>query len=140
MPTFNFFPFVVAAMATVAMAASAETRERLCPLDGVQQLRIYEIFDRNKAAFHARFRDHAHRIMKRHGFDIVAFWETRNGANTEFAYLLQWPDEVTMKQRWDAFMADEEWARIKRETGASHGQLVGEIEDRTLRRTDYSPC
>ena len=29
----------------------------------IQQLRIYEIFEKNKAAFHARFRDHAARIM-----------------------------------------------------------------------------
>ena len=36
-------------------------------------------------------------------------------------------------------MADEEWARIKRETGAVHGSLVGGIEDRTLTLTDYSP-
>jgi hypothetical protein len=30
----------------------------------IQQLRIYEIFENNKAAFHARFRDHAARIMR----------------------------------------------------------------------------
>ncbi|MFK4382089.1 hypothetical protein ACVWYQ_001784 [Bradyrhizobium sp. USDA 3397] len=29
----------------------------------IQQLRIYEIFEKNKAAFHARFCDHAARIM-----------------------------------------------------------------------------
>ena len=119
---------------------AARPGERLCPLEGVQQLRIYEIFEGNKAAFHARFRDHAQRIMKRHGFDIIAFWETSHGGRTEFVYLLRWPDEATMKQRWTSFMADEEWSRIKRETGAAHGQLVGDIEERVLRRTDYSPC
>ena len=30
----------------------------------IQQLRTYEIFEKNKAAFHARFRDHAARIMQ----------------------------------------------------------------------------
>jgi hypothetical protein len=109
-------------------------------MTGVQQLRIYEIFDHNKSAFHDRFRDHAKRIMDRHQFDIVAMWETRHSDRTEFVYLLQWPDEQTMKARWSEFMADTEWSRIKRETGAAHGQLVGDIEDRTLRRTDYSPC
>ena len=38
----------------------------------IHQLRIYEIFERNKAAFHARFRDHAMRIMARHNFRILA--------------------------------------------------------------------
>ena len=29
----------------------------------IHQLRIYEIFEHNKAAFHQRFRDHAARII-----------------------------------------------------------------------------
>jgi hypothetical protein len=29
----------------------------------IQQLRIYEISENNEAAFHARFRDHAARII-----------------------------------------------------------------------------
>jgi hypothetical protein len=43
----------------------------------IHQLRIYEIFDENEAIFHARFRDHAARLMRRHGFDIAAMWEAR---------------------------------------------------------------
>ena len=122
---------------TAALLANAEPAK--CPA-GVQQLRIYEIFEGNKAAFHVRFRDHAQPIMKRYGFDIIAMWESRNGGRTEFVYLLQWPDEATMKQRWTQFMADEEWSRIKKEWAAVHGRAVGEIQDRTLKRTDYSPC
>lgn len=105
----------------------------------VHQLRIYEIFDSNKQAFHDRFRDHAMRIMKKYDFDIVAMYEARNGERTEFVYVLEWPDEATMKARWTKFMADPEWSAIKKETAAKHGKLVGEIQDRTLRLTDYSP-
>jgi hypothetical protein len=105
----------------------------------VHQLRIYEIFDHNKQAFHDRFRDHAMRIMKKYDFNIVTMWEAKNGARTEFVYLLEWPDEATMKDRWAKFMVDQEWSAIKKETAAKHGQLVGEIQDRTLRLTTYSP-
>ena len=122
------------------IAAAAAPSERLCPFSGIQQLRIYEIFERNKAAFHARFRDHGQRIMKRHGFDIIVMWESQRPERTEFVYILQWPDEATMKARWAAFMADEEWSQIKRDWAAVHGQAVGDIEERVLRRTDYSPC
>jgi len=38
----------------------------------IHQLRIYEIFDANKKAFHDRFRDHAMRIMAKYDFKIVA--------------------------------------------------------------------
>ena len=96
----------------------------------IHQLRIYEIFDGNKMAFHERFRDHAMRIMARYGFKIVATWESRHHNRTELVYLLEWPDTETMKERW---------AEIKKATAEAHGPLVGDIEDRTLEFTDYSP-
>lgn len=105
----------------------------------IHQLRIYEIFEHNKAAFHERFRDDAARIMKKYDFRIVAMWETKYDGRTEFVYLLQWPDEATMREQWRQFMADQEWSQIKEETGARYGDLVGDIEMRVLRLTDYSP-
>lgn len=127
---------IISKAALVAAALATATPALAEP---VQQLRVYEIFERNKAAFHERFRDHALRIMDRHGFRIVSMWEAKSPTRTEFVYLLEWPDETTMKSAWAAFMADPEWAEIKRQTGARHGQMVGEIEDRTLRLTSYSP-
>ena len=58
----------------------------------------------------------------------------------KFVYLLRWPDEATLDARWAGFMADEEWSRIKDETGAREGRLVGEIENLVLRPVDYSPA
>jgi len=98
----------------------------------IHQLRIYEIFEHNKDAFYRRFREHGARLMRAHGFEIVAAWETRHGQRAEFVYLLAWPDEETMRNAWEKFRADEEWQEIKRLTSAQHGDLVGEIEDRVL--------
>ena len=107
----------------------------------IQQLRICEIFEKNKTAFHARFRDHAARIMRaRYGFHIVAMWETKFSDRTEFAYLLEWPDEGAKAAAWEGFMADSEWSDIKRVTHAEHGLMVGQIEDRLLVPVDYSPA
>jgi heme-degrading monooxygenase HmoA len=104
----------------------------------IHQLRIYEIFGATRAAFHDRFRDHASRIMRRHGFDIRAMWETRQDERTEFVYLLAWPDEAAMKQAWAAFMGDAEWQKIRGETNARQGPLVGAIQDRTLTPVPYA--
>ncbi|MCI0546985.1 MAG: NIPSNAP family protein [Candidatus Rokubacteria bacterium] len=106
----------------------------------IHQLRIYEIFETNRDAFHARFRDHAARLMRQHGFHIVDMWESRSGTRLEFVYLLEWADEAARDAAWKAFMADEEWSAIKRETSARHGSLVGAIVDRSLHRTPYSPA
>ncbi|MCF7223386.1 NIPSNAP family protein [Marilutibacter chinensis] len=127
---------LVTGMASLPAFAGGGDIARAAP---VQQLRIYRVHPGNEQAFHDRFRDHALRIMARHGFDVVATWETEAEDHVEFAYLLEWPDAETMQARWDAFMADEEWAAIKRETGQVHGRFVDGIEDRTLRPTPYSP-
>ena len=105
----------------------------------IHQLRIYEIFERNKAAFHARFRDHAMRIMRTYGFEFVAIWESGTNERTELVYILSWPDVATKEAAWKRFMADQEWKDIKRATAAEHGDLVGEIEDRLLVPTVYTP-
>lgn len=129
--------FLSALTLIAAFAAPATTVE--ADSTPVHQLRIYEIFDSNKTAFHDRFRDHAARIMAKYDFRIVAMWESKFENRTEFVYLLQWPDEATMKDRWAKFMADEEWARIKKETSEKDGKFVGAIQDRTLAPVPYSP-
>jgi CBS domain-containing protein len=86
-----------------------------------------------------RFRDHAARIMRNYGFNIVAMWEAKTERRTEFVYLLAWPDETAKSAAWAEFMADEEWTEIKQVTSAEHGKLVGMIEDRVLVPTRYSP-
>ena len=105
----------------------------------IHQLRFYAIFEHNKTAFHERFRDHAWRIMGRYGFRVLAFWESRSSERTEFIYLLEWDDEAQLEQAWAAFLADEEWKEIKRVTAARHGDLVGEVTERRLTPTSYTP-
>ncbi|MDF1794882.1 MAG: NIPSNAP family protein [Thalassobaculaceae bacterium] len=106
----------------------------------IHQLRIYEIFDATRSAFHGRFRDHAARLMRAHGFDIRGMWECRNGGRLEFVYLLAWKDEAALETAWTSFISDPEWSRIKQETGATAGgPLVGAIEDRRLVATAYDP-
>lgn len=129
----------IVVMNTTAGLSQPSSKDAKAVTSVIHQLRIYEIFDSNKMAFHERFRDHAMRIMARYGFKIVATWESQYHNRTELVYLLEWPDTETMKERWAAFMADQEWAEIKKMTAEAHDPLVGDIEDRTLELTDYSP-
>ncbi len=61
------------------------------------------------------------RIMSRYDFKIVAMWESRDKDRNEFVYLLERLNEATMKARWASFMADKEWAEIKRAMAAQLG-------------------
>ena len=104
----------------------------------INQLRIYEIPVENRGPFHDRFRDQATPIFERHGFRIQAMWESERDGKVYFIYLLAWRDEAEMKACWAAFMADEEWAEIKRVTAAKHGNFVNGIEEFVLNPTPYS--
>jgi hypothetical protein len=65
---------IVILTVSVIVGSSASASE---PQKVIHQLRIYEIFDNNKEAFHDRFRDHAMRIMAKYDFKIVATWESK---------------------------------------------------------------
>ena len=105
----------------------------------IHQLRIYELTKENSEHFHIRFRDHAARIMKNYGFNIVALWESEFEDTIEFVYLLEWESPEALKAGWDQFMKDSEWKNIKKRTSAKYGSFVENITDRKLLLRDYSP-
>ena len=62
--------------------------------------------------------------MRKYDFTIIDMWEARSRELTEFVYILRWPDEKSIHEKWTAFMADREWAAIKERTAAEHGSMV----------------
>lgn len=104
----------------------------------LHQLRIYQIKPQLKEAFDKRFREHAVRIMKSHGFVIVAMWFSKFEDKTEFVYILKWQNEETMRKQWEAFMADAEWEEIKRKSRDEYGEMVlSKQRDQILKATDW---
>ena len=103
------------------------------------QLRIYEVAADRREAFHARFRDHAMRIMARYGFEIVALWESTSVTDFELVYLLRWPDAETMERCWREFLADPEWIGIKQRMDEDIGEPVRKVTSRVLDALPYSP-
>lgn len=104
----------------------------------INQLRIYDVPPENEGPFLDRFRDHAVRLMQTHGFRLQAMWTEETRDRLRFVYLLAWRDAAEMKDCWAAFMADAEWARIKKETSTQHGTFVLGIEDIVLTPTAFS--
>lgn len=121
------------------IATSVVKAQNVTQITPVYQLRIYEIFEKNKDVFHERFRDHAMRIMKKYNFKIMSIYESKSDKKTEFVYFLEWPDQNTMKKAWDGFKADKEWIEIKKQYTEKYGDVIGNVEDRVLTKVDYSP-
>jgi len=105
----------------------------------IHQLRIYEVSADKREVFHNRFKNHALRIMKRYGFEVIGLWESRSVMNFEFVYILRWPDVATMERQWALFLKDEEWIAIKKKTLSETGEPVLKVTGRLLEELDYSP-
>ena len=67
--------------------------------------------------------------------DSTAILSSTDGKG-ELWYVVEWPDEATMKAAWDDFRANPEWIATKKATEAD-GPLVASLQNMTLRRASY---
>lgn len=88
----------------------------------------------------ARFRDHAMRLLKKHGIEVVGFWVTDIGdrSNGELVYLCRFPDLNTRQAAWAAFRADPEWQEARRRSEVD-GPIVARVDVKVIAATDFSP-
>lgn len=105
----------------------------------IYEQRVYEIPNHVRKAFHERFGNHAMRIMKKYGFEVVGAWDEVVGDMQNFVYILAWPDMNTRQEAWAKFNADTEWTQVKMDSTKEHGQLVTKTSNRILSPTSYSP-
>ena len=107
--------------------------------ESVYQLRIYKLHAGNEQHFHERFSERCMAIMPRYDFDIVFTSKSGEPGLEEFVYLLRWKDRSTQIAAWKNFLADPEWIRIKQTTSAKWGDLVDDVQDRSLDMMSYTP-
>lgn len=104
----------------------------------IYELRIYEILPGKLPAIHQRFADHSMALLQRHGIEVVGFWDTAIGDNSQIVYVCAFADAAARDQAWAAFQADPEWQRVKAES-EQDGPIVARVINSILRPTPYSP-
>ena len=107
----------------------------------VFELRTYTAAPGKLDALNARFRDHTIALFKKHGMEVLGFWEPIDkeaGAGDKLIYLLAHPSREAAQANWKAFREDPEWVKVKAESEAG-GVLPAKIESVYLAGTDYSP-
>jgi NIPSNAP len=126
---------LLAASAITAAAPKASAADR------VFELRTYTANPGKLDALNARFRDHTIALFKKHGMEVVGFWEPIDkeaGGGDKLIYLLAHPSREAAQANWKAFREDPEWVKVKAESEAG-GVLPAKIESVYLAGTDYSP-
>jgi hypothetical protein len=107
----------------------------------VFELRTYTASPGKLGALNARFRDHTVALFKKHGMEVVAFWEPLDkeaGAGEKLIYMLAHPSRAAADASWKAFRDDPEWVKVKADS-EKDGSLTTKIESVFLAGTDYSP-
>src|SRR5262245_46275268 len=131
-------PFLVLAMGTLAPgpASSAPAAS-----GRVFELRTYTASPGKLGALNARFRDHTVALFKKHGMEVVGFWEPLDkeaGAGERLVYILAHPSRAAAEASWKEFRADPAWVKAKSDS-EKDGPLTTKIESVFLAGTDYSP-
>jgi NIPSNAP len=131
--------YLLTLIATIAITAAAAPDASAA--DRVFELRTYTAAPGKLDALNARFRDHTIALFKKHGMDVVGFWEPidkETGAGEKLIYLLSHPSREAAQANWKAFREDPEWVKVKAESEVG-GVLPAKIESVYLKGTDYSP-
>jgi NIPSNAP protein len=107
----------------------------------VFELRTYTTPPGKLDALNTRFREHTLALFKKHGMEVVGFWEPVDkeaGAGEKLVYLLSHQSRAAAEAAWKAFRADPEWLKAKADS-EKDGPILLKFESVFLTATDYSP-
>jgi len=131
---------VVAALLLFAAVSAPVVRAEDKP-GKVFEMRTYYAAPGKMDDLHARFRDHTCGLFKKHGMELVGFWEpvdAKSGKGEKMVYILAYPSREAATASWKAFGADPEWQKARTES-EKNGKLVAKVESVFLNSLDYSP-
>ncbi len=104
----------------------------------VYELRTYDIYPGKMADINARFQHHSMALLKKHGIEVVGFWQREIEDAGQLIYVCKFDQESQIKERWANFRADPEWIRVKAASEAN-GLLVKQVTSVVMHPTPYSP-
>jgi hypothetical protein len=98
------------------------------------ELRTYSVREGSSIdLLHSRFRDHTTALFKKHGMQIIGYWQPLSKPN-QLIYILAYKDGAARDAAWAAFGADPEWVKTRTEMAVNV-----QVDNVFMNATDYSP-
>ena len=104
----------------------------------IYEYRAYYVMPGRMPDMQRRFADITLKLFKKHGVEVVGFWETLIGESNEMVYITRYRDLAHRDQAWSAFQADPEWQAARKATEAN-GPLVERVVNKIWKPTSFSP-
>jgi hypothetical protein len=115
----------------LAVAAAAADKEKAVKKADTRvfELRTYHTAPGKMDALNARFRDHTNALFKKHGMEIIGFWQPADPtkADKTLIYILAFPSKEAADKSWKAFREDPDWIKAK-EASEKDGRLVDKVD------------
>ena len=129
---------VAAALVVVTARTRAADEEE--EIGQLFELRVYTAAPGKLEALHARFRDHAVPMFKKHGIRSVGYWTAIDGEHKgKLYYILAYPDRAAReKMLINGIAKDPAFVKAVAES-EKDGKLTTAVESVLMRATDYSP-
>ena len=129
---------IATGLAIVGWVGFAATSDRKTETR-VFELRTYHAAEGKMDALNARFRDHTNALFKKHGMEIIGFWQPTDPKKADqLIYILAFPSREAADKSWAAFREDPDWIKAK-DASEKDGKLVNRVESVFMNPTDYSP-
>jgi len=138
--------FVAATAATASAQAPAAAAPAPCgpgvagkniaPDSRCFELRTYTVRPEGPGSIdllHSRFREHTNRLFRKHGMEIIGFWQPLERPDT-LIYILAYKDRAARDAAWKGFQSDPEWAKVRKEM-----QVGTRVESEFMNAVDYGP-
>ena len=91
-------------------------------------------------ALHDRFSGPEIKIFHRVGIRPLFYTSTVIGQNIpNLTYLIPFENLAEREKAWNAFGADPEWVKVRKESIDKHGQISSVIQISLFKATEYSP-
>ena len=98
------------------------------------ELRTYTVREGSSIdLLHRRFRERTTPLFRKHGMDIIGYWQPVTKPN-QLIYILAYKDAAARDAAWAAFGADPDWVKTRTEM-----QVQLQVDNVFMSATDYSP-
>ena len=131
---------------SVLLEAADYSPEIVTPAEPPKTPRIFELRVyhsptwRQLKALHERFAGPEIKIFHRVGVHPLLYSSTLIGPNMpNLTYLIPFENLAAREKAWDAFGADPDWIKARKESIEKHGQISSVIQISLFKATAYSP-
>jgi len=130
----------------IVLQAADYSPEIVTPAEPPKTSRIFELRVyhsptwRQLKALHERFAGPEIQIFHRTGIYPILYSSTLIGPNMpNLTYLIPFESLAAREKAWDAFAADPEWIKVRKESIDKYGQVSAVIQISLFRSAPYSP-